>query len=234
MPLAIADKVAGLYALQGVLGAIIHKLRFGEGQFVEAPMFESLTAFHLLENFAGAVFPDEPGPIGYRHTSDARRPCRTADGYICLAPYNGDSWEKFFAIIGRSEMLEDERLNTPWLRKKNGDLIYAAVEEITPTPTTAEWLDIMGEADIPATRFNSLEDLLHDPQLNAVNFFRERVHPTEGRVIDLRPAVKFSARPEREMPLAPQLGEHTREVDADLGFGEAAEGDADVRSGGAS
>ena len=195
MPLAIADKVAGLYALQGTLAAIIHKLRFGEGQFVEVPMFESVTAFHLLENFAGAVFPDEPGKVGYRHTSDARRPCRTADGYLCLAPYNKDRWERFFEIIGRSEMLEDERLNTPWLRKKNGDLIYAIVDEITPTRTTDEWLDIMRKSDIPATRFNSLEDLLNDPQLSAVGFFRERVHPTEGRFIDLRPAVKFSARP---------------------------------------
>jgi crotonobetainyl-CoA:carnitine CoA-transferase CaiB-like acyl-CoA transferase len=233
MPLAIADKVAGLYALQGVLGAIIHKLRFGKGQFVEAPMFESLTAFHLLENFAGAVFPDELGPIGYRHTSDARRPCRTADGYICLAPYNRDSWARFFELIGRSEVLEDERLNTPWLRKKNGDLIYAAVEEITPTRTTDEWLEIMREADIPATRFNSLEDLLHDPQLNAVGFFRERVHPTEGRFIDLRPAVKFSARPNPEMGLAPHLGEHNRELDHELGFGEPKEGGAGASSGGA-
>lgn len=216
MPIAIADKVAGLYALQGVLGAIIHKLRFGEGQFVEVPMFESVTAFHLLENFAGAVFPDEPGPIGYRHTSDARRPCRTADGYICLAPYNRDGWERFFELIGRSEVLQDERLNTPWLRKKNGDLIYDIVEEITPSRTTDEWLDIMREADIAATRFNSLEDLLKDPQLNAVGFFREREHPTEGRFIDLRPAVKFSARSDADLRLPPQLGEHTVEVEAEL------------------
>lgn len=227
IPLAIADKVAGLYALQGVLGAIIHKLRFGKGQFVEAPMFESLTAFHLLENFAGAVFPDEDKPIGYRHTADARRPCRTADGYICLAPYNRDRWERFFEIIGRSDVLEDERLSTPWLRKKNSDLIYAEVEKVTPERSTAEWIGIMREADIPATRFNSLEDLLHDPQLNAVGFFRERVHPTEGRFLDLRPAVRFSALPEPEPGPAPQLGEHNDEIEAELGFGGLARGGGD-------
>ena len=220
MPIAIADKVAGLYALQAVLGAIIHKLRFDEGQFVEVPMFESVTAFHLLENFAGAVFPDEPGPIGYRHTSDARRPCRTADGYICLAPYNRDGWERFFELIGRPEVLEDERLNTPWLRKKNGDLIYSIVEEITPSRTTGEWLKIMHKADIAATRFNTLEDLLKDPQLNAVGFFRERVHPTEGSFYDLRPAARFSARPDPEIGLPPQLGEHNEEVEAELRRGE--------------
>jgi crotonobetainyl-CoA:carnitine CoA-transferase CaiB-like acyl-CoA transferase len=218
MPLALADKVAGLYALQGVLGAIIHKLRFGEGQFVEAPMFESVTAFHLLENFAGAVFPDEPGKVGYRHTADARRPCPTADGYICIAPFNKDRWERFFEIIGRPEVLDDERLNTPWLRKKNNDLLYRIIEEITPARSTAEWLEIMRQADIPATRFNTLEDLLCDPQLEAVGFFRERVHPTEGRFRDLRPAVRFSARPDPELRLPPQLGEHNAEVAAELGL----------------
>lgn len=222
VPLAIADKVAGLYALQGVLAAIIHKLRFGKGQFVEVPMFESVTAFHLLENFAGAVFPDEPGKVGYRHSSDARRPCRTADGYICLAPYNRDRWERFFAMIGRSEVLEDERLNTPWLRKKNGDLIYKIVEEITPTRSTNEWLEILRQADIPATRFNSLSDLLHDPQLGAVGFFRERMHQSEGRFLDLRPAVKFSARPDPELAPAPLLGQHNDEVAVELGLNDDA------------
>lgn len=223
MPLAIADKVAGLYALQGVLAAIIHKLRFGEGQFVEVPMFESVTAFHLLENFAGAVFPDEPGKIGYRHTSDARRPCRTADGYICLAPYNKDGWGRFFELIGRKEVLDDERLNTPWLRKKNGDMIYRIVEEITPTRSTAEWLDIMRQVDIPATKFNSLEDLLNDPQLRAVGFFRERLHPTEGRFLDLRPAVRFSAWPDPALRFPPHLGEHNDEVADELGLARTAD-----------
>lgn len=91
--------------------------------------------------------------MGYRHTDDARRPCRTADGYICLAPYNKDRWERFFEIIGQPEVLTDERLSTPWLRKKNNDVLYQIVEQITPTRTTAQWLEIMHEADIPATRF---------------------------------------------------------------------------------
>src|SRR4030095_2840130 len=69
VPMGIADKVAALYAVQATLAAIIHKLRFGRGQKVEVPMFETVTAFHLLENFAGVVFPDEPGKKGYRHVS---------------------------------------------------------------------------------------------------------------------------------------------------------------------
>jgi crotonobetainyl-CoA:carnitine CoA-transferase CaiB-like acyl-CoA transferase len=65
---------------------------------------------------------------------------------------------------------------------------------------------------------NTLGDLLVDPQLSAVGFFRERVHPTEGRYIDMRPPAKFSARPHPETGYPPLIGEHSDEVAAELGF----------------
>jgi crotonobetainyl-CoA:carnitine CoA-transferase CaiB-like acyl-CoA transferase len=226
LPLALADKVGGLYALQATLAAIVHKLRFGQGQQVEVPMFEAVTAFNLLEHLGGAVFPDKPRKMGYsRQTSAARQPSRTADGYICLAPYNDDRWIRFFEIIGRPDILADPRLNTLALRQRNRDLLYRIVAELTPEKTTKEWLEIMRAADIPAKQVNSLEDLLHDPQLRAVNFFRERLHPTEGRYREVRPAVKFSARPDPAIGLPPHLGEHNDELGAELGFGPAAKGE---------
>jgi crotonobetainyl-CoA:carnitine CoA-transferase CaiB-like acyl-CoA transferase len=218
LPLALADKVAGLYAMQAVLAALIHKLRFGGGQFIEVPMFEAVTAFHLLENFAGAVFPDEPGPPRYRHTSVDRQPSPTADGYICLAPYNDDRWVRLFDVLGRPDVLADERLSTPALRMKHRALMYERIAEITPAKTSREWLDLFGAADVPAAPMNTLADLLDDPQLRAVGFFRERTHPTEGRYLDMRPAVKFSARPDAVPGFPPHVGEHSDEIARELGF----------------
>jgi crotonobetainyl-CoA:carnitine CoA-transferase CaiB-like acyl-CoA transferase len=218
LPLALADKVAGLYALQATLAALIHKLRFGGGQFIEVPMFEAVTAFHLLENFAGAVFPDEPGPPRYRHTSVDRQPSPTLDGYICLAPYNDERWQRLFAVLGRPDILEDERLNSPALRMRNRALLYEFVAEITPQKTSREWLDRLAEADVPAAPMNTLGDLLEDPQLSAVGFFREREHPTEGRYIEMRPPTKFSARPDPAVGFPPHIGEHSEEVAAELGL----------------
>ncbi|MBW8753001.1 MAG: CoA transferase [Sphingomonadales bacterium] len=218
LPLALADKVAGLYAAQAVLAALIHKLRFGGGQFVEVPMFEAVTAFHLLENFAGAIFPDEPGPPRYRHTSVDRQPSPTANGYICLAPYNDDRWIRLFDVLGRPDILEDERLNTPALRQRNRALLYRLIAEITPLKTSREWLDLFGAADVPAAPMNTLADLLEDPQLAAVGFFRERIHPTEGRYYEMRPPVKFAARPDPAPGFPPHIGEHNRELDEELGF----------------
>ncbi len=218
LPLAIADKVAGLYALQATQAALIHKLRFGGGQFIEVPMLEAVTAFHLLENFAGGVFPDEPGRPRYRHTSVDRQPSPTADGYICLAPYNDERWQRLFDVLGRPDILAEEGFNSPALRHKNRARLYDRIAEITPGKTTREWLDMLAKADVPAAPMNTLADLLEDPQLQAVGFFRERLHPTEGRYIDMRPPVKFSARPDPVTGFPPHIGEHSDEVAAELGF----------------
>jgi crotonobetainyl-CoA:carnitine CoA-transferase CaiB-like acyl-CoA transferase len=219
LPMAIADKVAGLYALQATLAAIVHKLRFGRGQYVEVPMFEAVTAFTLLEHLGAGVFPDLPRKLGYsRQISATRQPSPTADGYISLAPYNDDRWIRFFEIIGRKDILEDERLKTPLQRQRNRELLYGIVSQFTVEKTTQEWLEIMRVADIPAKKVNSLEDLFDDPQLQAVNFFRERAHPTEGRYLEVRPAVKFGARPNPSLGRAPHVGEHNAEVEAELGF----------------
>lgn len=221
MPMAVADKVAGLFALQATLAAIVHKLRFGQGQHVEVPMFEAVTSFTLLEHLGGGTFPDRDR-MGYsRQVTAARQPCPTADGYICLTPDMDDRWIRFFEVVGRPEVLDDQRLNTTELRGRNRNLLYTIVAGITPGKTTREWLELMKAADIPAKQVNTLEDLLEDPQLRSVNFFRERIHPTEGPYREVRPAVKFAVRPNPAIGFPPHLGEHNEQIDAELGFAPA-------------
>jgi crotonobetainyl-CoA:carnitine CoA-transferase CaiB-like acyl-CoA transferase len=226
LPTAVADKVAGLHAAQATLAALFHKARTGEGQRVEVPMFEAVTSFALIEHIGAGVFPDVPRKMGYaRQISRHRQPAATADGYICIAPYNDERWQRFFEMIGRPNVFDDERLNTEWLRQKNRELLYEIANEAMPQKTTAEWLALLRAADIPARQANTLEDLPEDPQLQAVNFFRVRSHPTEGDYYELRPPVKYGARPDPEFGLAPLLGEHTLEIERELGFS----GDAPVR-----
>jgi crotonobetainyl-CoA:carnitine CoA-transferase CaiB-like acyl-CoA transferase len=215
MPMAIADKVAGLYALQATLAAIVHKLRYGAGQFVEVPMFEAVTAFTLLEHLGAGIFPDLPRKMGYsRQISSARQPSPTADGYICIAPYNDDRWRRFFEAVGREDVLESER----FAPERDRNLLYQLVAEITPQRTTAEWLGLLKEIDIPARQVNNLGDLFDDPQLKAVDFFTERTHPTEGRYLEVRPVVKYGAQSDRHLGYAPHVGQHTAEMERELGI----------------
>ena len=92
------------------------------------------------------------------------------------------------------------------------------VNEITPARTTQEWLDLMKEHDIPARKVNQLGDLFEDPQLSAAGFFTEKLHPTEGRYYQTSPVVRYAVRPEPDLGFAPQVGEHTREIEEELGF----------------
>lgn len=210
LPMAIADKVSGLHAAYATLAALTHKLRTGEGQHVEVPMMEALASFTLLEHLAERTFVPPLGEMLYpRQIHPKRQPARTKDGYISIAPYQDHRWIAYFNAIGRRDVLEDPRLNTKELRYTNIGLMYDLIAEVSPERTTQEWLDLLHKAGVPAMRFNDVEDLLSDEHLTAVGLFQEREHPSEGKYIQVQPAVKFSARPNPDIKPAPRFGEHS-------------------------
>jgi crotonobetainyl-CoA:carnitine CoA-transferase CaiB-like acyl-CoA transferase len=217
-PMAMADKVSGLHAVYAVLAAVIHRLRTGEGQHVEVPMLESLVSFNLLEHLYEKSYVPPIGTIGYaRQLDPARQPMRTKDGYLVVAPYQDGRWIKFFEIAGRTEVLQEHGLTDWVLRRTNATRLYEHMKAILPGKTTDEWLALLNAAHIPATRVNDLDDLLDDPQLKASGLFEEREHPTEGRYIEVKPPVRFSAHRYAQSDHAALTGQHTQEVARELG-----------------
>ncbi len=224
LPMAIADKVSGLHAAYAVLAAVIHRLRTGEGQHVEVPMFEAMTSFTLLEHLAGQTFDPPNGPFCYaRQTNPTRQPSPTADGFISIAPYIDTRWVKFFEVSGHPEVLLEEELDNPVKRFRNEQLLCAKLAEITPEKTTAEWLALMEASGIPAMEARDLNDIFVDEHLSATGFFRRKEHPTEGPYFEVRPPVRFSARPDPAITDAPLLGQHNDEILTELGL--SADGD---------
>jgi crotonobetainyl-CoA:carnitine CoA-transferase CaiB-like acyl-CoA transferase len=219
IPSLIADKVAGLHGAYAVLAAYIHRLRTGEGQFVEVPMFEAFTQFMLEEHLFGAVFDPPTSPVGYARQIDPhRQPFPTSDGYISIVPYTDQSWAKVFAVLGARHVLDDERLANPLLRAKNSALLYRAIAELTPARTSAEWVAALNAQQIPAMPVRDLGDIMDDPHLKAAGFFRRREHPSEGSYFEMRPPVRFGAAPDIAIEPAPRVGEHTAAIRAELGL----------------
>ncbi len=217
VPSLIADKVAGLHGAYAVLAAYIHRLRSGEGQHVEVPMFEAFTQFMMEEHLFGAVFDPPTSPAGYARQIDPdRQPFPTKDGYISIVPYTDQSWAKVFAVLGKPAVLDDERLSNPILRMKNSALLYQAIADLTPARTSAEWVEAFHAVQIPAMPVRDLNDMKDDPHLKATGFFRRREHPTEGTYFEMRPPVRFGAAPDIAIEPAPLLGEHTAAVKAEL------------------
>jgi len=212
-PSSIVDKICGMYAAFAVSMALIHRERSGEGQEVELPMFETIAAFNVTEHLWGEAFQPALGPMGYESVrKGVRKPYPTRDGYLAFLPYSDVHWHKFFRLVGRPELVDDPRYATFPARMNNYDAVFGFVADTLKTRTTAEWVQLFGDQDIPMAAVNQLEDLLEHPHLRSVDFWKSMEHPTEGMLRMPANPIGLTRSPPSIRRLAPRLGEHTREV----------------------
>lgn len=222
LPTIVADKTTAITVVYGVLAALFSRERTGLGQELEVPMFETMVSYVMAEHLWGMTFEPPLGPPGYvRLMSQHRRPYRTKDGYVAILPYMNAHWDTFCEVTGHSELKNDPRFRTMGDRTRNIDDTYAETARIMATRSTQEWLDLFASTSVPINRVNSLADLADDPHLLETGFWKTVEHPTEGRLRTTAFPVNFSATPADETRRhAPRLGEHTRELLAELGYAE--------------
>ena len=205
-PSLIADKVAGQFGAQAILAALVHKLRTGEGQAVEVPMFECFAAFMLTEHLRDAALDPALGPAGYpRQLDPTRQPFPTADGYLSIVPYTPDSTLRLMTLLGAEDLLTAPDYLEAKAKGEHMPLIYSEMARRTPARTSAEWLEIFAANDIPAMAACDLKEVRDDPHLNATGFFRRREHPDVGIFREMRPPVRYGAAPDARPGFAPRL-----------------------------
>lgn len=212
----LADKVSGLTALYATMMALFHRERSGEGQEVEVAMFETMASFLLVEHANGAIFDPPLGPAGYpRALAPNRRPYRTSDGFIAALIYTDKHWQAFIAAV-----------RPPWagdcystLEQRAGqiDTVYGLLAETMQQRTTADWLALFRELEIPAAPLNTPNALFDDPHLNAVGMF-ETVDTPHGPVRFPGVPTWFSRTPGRVAGPAPELGGDTEDILNELGL----------------
>ncbi len=209
----IADKITGLSAVGAVLAALYERERSGMGQSVEVPMFETMVGFNLMEHMGGATFGEAGQDMGYaRAVSPNRKPFRTADGYIGLLPYTSAQWQRFFELAREPHVMQNPKFATPEARAKHITELYEMLARILPSRTSADWLALFAQNDIPAAPAYRLEDLQADPHLKATKFFEQHTHPTEGNIVMPKPAVTFGRTPASIRTGAPNLGQHNESI----------------------
>jgi crotonobetainyl-CoA:carnitine CoA-transferase CaiB-like acyl-CoA transferase len=220
-PMIIADKTCALSIAGAVSAALYARERTGRGQFVEIPMFEQMVSFVLGEHLFGYNFVPPLGSLGYtRVLASWRRPYKTKDGYLCMMAYTQTHWRKFWTMVGKPEMLSDPRFDSIASRAHNVVALYELAGACIAGKTTAEWLALLRELEIPAARMSSLDDILTDPQLAASGFFKRATHPSEGEILYTDLPVRFSDGPTSSERLQPRLGEHSFEVLREAGLSE--------------
>ena len=222
VPTIVCDKTSSMTLLAAVLAALYHKARTGEGQEVEVPMFESLAAWIMVEHLYGETFIPPVDTVGYKRVLNRyRRPFKTKDGYLAILPYTDQNWRDFFAIAGRTDLLDDPRFKTLKSRLQHIEALYEELGKIAATRTSAEWLSDLDRHGIPGMTVNSLETLLRDPQLEATGFWQTREHPSEGTVRMPGIPTTYGKTPGDIRRLPPRLGEHTREILHEAGVDDA-------------
>ncbi|ABK74125.1 CaiB/BaiF CoA transferase family protein [Mycolicibacterium smegmatis] len=210
----MADKVAGLTALYSTMMALFHRERTGEGQEVEVSMFETMAAFMLVEHANGAMFDPPLGPAVYPRTvAPNRRPYETKDGHIAALIYNDKHWNAFIDAVqppwNRPEYATLEA------RARQIDTVYGLLAQTLKERTTAEWLDLFDDLEIPAAPIHTPDALFDNPHLNAVGLF-ETVDTQYGPVRFPGVPTWFSKTPGRVRGFAPELGADTDDVLAEV------------------
>ncbi len=219
VPSIIADKITSLHVVYAVLAALFRRATTGEGDFVEVPMAESMAAFNLVEHLSGHTFEPHVGGFSYlRMRTVHRRPRRSADGWVCILPYSDRNWADFFTLAGNPDAAGDPRFATINDRITNVDALYGLLDELIATRTTAEWMELCDEYSIPAVPVVELEHIGDDPHFSAVGMLQRDVHPTEGPYRIVREPVTFRAGTPGLRHHAPNLGENTAELLAELGY----------------
>jgi len=216
----LADAVTAYSAFEGVLAALLHRERTGEGQLVEVNMLDAVINFQMqeLSVFTAGHKPQTRSAEPHAHCY-IRAPYgvfATADGYIALA---FASLHTLGELIGEPSFAGMDDETDSWTHR---DAIFAAVRERLPARTSAQWLELFRANDIWAGPVYGYADVVADPQVQHNGTFVEYDHPSEGRVKTPGFPIRFSRTPSTVERGAPQVGEHSREVLGEAGY------DADV------
>ncbi len=215
----IADLNAGSYAAYGILCAYIHRLKTGEGQFVDTSLLEAGIAYTIWESAIFFATGEVPVPAGSAHRLSAPyQAFRTRDGYLNIGAANQPNWERMCRAIGRADLLEDARFATNADRMQNLGALAATLEETFAQNPTAHWLELLEKASVPSGPIYDLSEVYTDPQVLARDMVVETPHPAAGTVRNIGIPVKLSESPGAICSPAPTLGQHTDEVLAEFGF----------------
>jgi len=213
--LSLGDIAAGLYTAIGILAALHERQRSGRGQMLDISMLDCQIA--ILENAFMRYFAtgEAPRPIGTRHPlTTPFQAFPTKDGWIVLALSWGveNQWELFCATIGRADLIDDPRFDTPGLRTEHHDELEPMLNEPLRQRTTEEWLREFDAIGLPCGPLNDIPHAADQPQVKARDMLVEVEHPAGFSLKVPNSPLRLSRTPGGIQGPPPALGEHTDEV----------------------
>ena len=216
---SLGDITAGLFAAIGIVSALFERQQSGRGQMLDISMLDCQVA--ILENAFSRFFAtgEVPARLGTKHpVFTPFQAFESRDGYIVIAMVGGvrNQWPLFCAIIGRLDLMDDDRYQTGELRTQHYDELEPILNEIMKTKTTEQWIKELTEIGIPCGPINNIEQVASHPQVRAREMIVEVPHPKLGSVKLINSPIKLSRTPANVDRIASGLGQDTRDLLAGL------------------
>jgi formyl-CoA transferase len=215
----VADIGCALFAVYATLSAYIGAKNTGQGQYVDAALFDAAMAFSVWDicDYWGTGKP--PQPLGTSNKMTAPyQAMASSDGWFVMGANNQKLWEKLCTLMGREELLRDARFSTIAQRLAHRAELQDELEKTFKQKSKDHWVETLLANGIPAGPILSYPEAFGSEHAQARRMRMEIDHPIEGRVPNIGFPVKLSGTPQRVRRHPPLLGEHTDEVLAELGL----------------
>jgi formyl-CoA transferase len=219
---AIADVSAGLFAALGILTALLEREVSGQGQWVQSSLLMSGIA--LLDFQAARYLMDGevPPQVGNDHpTSMPTSAYTTADGYINVGASGEGMWKRLCPAIARAELLQRAEFQGAANRARNRNALNAELNAAFAAKQSDEWISILNEAGVPCGPIYSVDQVFADPQVQHLQAAAKVKHPVLGEIRLVNQAVGLSRTPATMVSATPEIGQHTDEVLAEVGYSAA-------------
>jgi crotonobetainyl-CoA:carnitine CoA-transferase CaiB-like acyl-CoA transferase len=215
----VIDTMGALTAGQGIVTALLHRERTGEGQRLDVSLLNCLMLAHAARLPVFWATGEEPARLGSAHPILAPFQAFLAkDAWIYVAVWKENLWQPFCAAVGRPELAHDPRFASRDARAKHRAALSDVLAPTFRERTVAEWMNALEASDVLCAPVNRYADLERDPQIRASEIIVEEQHPRAGRFRTVDTAVRFEKTPGTRRMGAPALGEHTDAVLGEAGL----------------
>lgn len=209
----VADLFAGLYACIGILAALRHKERTGEGQQVDIGMLDTSVAWLANQGMNYLATGENPPRLGNQHPNIAPyQVFETQDGAVMITVGNDPTFQRFCAAFGMTELASDPRFATNAARVGDRETLTALLSPLFKRHPTAWWVEALEREKIGYGPINKLSDVFSDPQVLARNNIIEMTHVSGVPIKLVANPVRLSHTPASYRIAPPTLGQHTQEV----------------------
>ncbi len=215
----VADLTAGIFCAMGILVALLEREVSGEGQWVESSLLSSQITMLDFQAARWLIGKEVPGQAGNNHpTSIPTGVFKTADGHINIAAAGDDMYRRLCKALGAESLADHPDYVTDKLRSRHRDPLNAALEEITRTRSSADWIALINTAGVPCGPIYKMDEVFADPQVKHLGIAQKVAHPVLGPIDMVGQAVTLSRTPSAMRMPTPERGEHTEAVLRELGY----------------